>query len=607
MQLQLTKFRYYNHEEEQICKYIEDIILNSDIPEYKQEKHMFFSNHRYVLNIIAKLGFQSNADVLSLYYGLNDGVNRTYGEIAGRYNISREYVRQILKKAFNILLNPVIIRCCAHLNDSEIEAIAGDCEQIDVNRLEGIYKQWLQAREWKKLSDEEKEADAILDNILQTGLGRLSVILDSRNETSNSYTNVLDLLKVEEEMLKNEKNVELIDQIHAWGLHFCYEFEYEEEWLNKCRSGIIAFGIQNFKDLLEVITTNEAYFMELLKKPLLELGLPNRAFNSLKLHGVSTVGGLVQLTKRDCLEMPNMGNVAIKTIVSQLQKLGLDLRPENMNVGLWMELLSQTHNGTHDEKCVKTFQADKISGHNKMKLMTNGIESLGLSSRSYNLLGRLGILTIKDLVSKSENELSSLKGVGTNLIVEVIEKLIALNLYLRPEHRDADEWLTCLVEGDSKTQEQGCDVTEKRGNGILWKMISKNLEIQDDWSIQQIPENYRRAYALGAGLEAENQTKNLAKERLFVRAIINQYNRSVCKVTLDGHLKPTSKQVAHPTEEDSLEAISNNIEIIATLDPKFIKRYDTQIKTMILRSGAIDAAKKGYLISFVNNVTTVSY
>ena len=61
------------------------------------------------------------------------------------------------------------------------------------------------------------------------------------------------------------------------------------------------------------------------------------------------------------------------------------------------------------------------------------IEELELGVRSYNCLKRVGIETIGDLVSKSENELASIPNFGKKSIDEVIETLEARGLSLRED------------------------------------------------------------------------------------------------------------------------------------------------------------------------------
>ena len=59
------------------------------------------------------------------------------------------------------------------------------------------------------------------------------------------------------------------------------------------------------------------------------------------------------------------------------------------------------------------------------------IEELELGVRSYNCLKRVGIETIGDLVSKTENELASIPNFGKKSIEEVKETLATHGLTLR--------------------------------------------------------------------------------------------------------------------------------------------------------------------------------
>ena len=61
------------------------------------------------------------------------------------------------------------------------------------------------------------------------------------------------------------------------------------------------------------------------------------------------------------------------------------------------------------------------------------IEELELGVRSYNCLKRVGIETIGDLVSKSENELAAIPNFGRKSIEEVRETLAAHGLTLKGE------------------------------------------------------------------------------------------------------------------------------------------------------------------------------
>ena len=59
------------------------------------------------------------------------------------------------------------------------------------------------------------------------------------------------------------------------------------------------------------------------------------------------------------------------------------------------------------------------------------IEALELSVRTFNILKRDGIDTIEQLVQKSPNEITKIRGMGARSYNEIVEKLEARDLSLR--------------------------------------------------------------------------------------------------------------------------------------------------------------------------------
>ena len=67
---------------------------------------------------------------------------------------------------------------------------------------------------------------------------------------------------------------------------------------------------------------------------------------------------------------------------------------------------------------------------NATKNLDVTIDELELSVRSYNCLKRAGINTVKDLTSKTEDEMIKVRNLGRKSLDEVIEKLNSMGLYL---------------------------------------------------------------------------------------------------------------------------------------------------------------------------------
>ena len=87
------------------------------------------------------------------------------------------------------------------------------------------------------------------------------------------------------------------------------------------------------------------------------------------------------------------------------------------------------HRGLPRPAAPRTVAAEQSSGAGGMENFP--IEELELGVRSYNCLKRVGIETIGDLVSKSENELAAIPNFGKKSIEEVKETLATQGLTLR--------------------------------------------------------------------------------------------------------------------------------------------------------------------------------
>ncbi len=68
-----------------------------------------------------------------------------------------------------------------------------------------------------------------------------------------------------------------------------------------------------------------------------------------------------------------------------------------------------------------------------VKILETSIDDLDLSVRAYNCLKRAGILTLHDLVDKSENEMMKIRNLGKKSLKEVIDKVKSMGLSFRNE------------------------------------------------------------------------------------------------------------------------------------------------------------------------------
>ena len=69
-----------------------------------------------------------------------------------------------------------------------------------------------------------------------------------------------------------------------------------------------------------------------------------------------------------------------------------------------------------------------------VKILETSIDDLDFSVRAYNCLKRANILTLKDLVDKSENEMMKIRNLGKKSLKEVMDKLKDMGLNFRDEN-----------------------------------------------------------------------------------------------------------------------------------------------------------------------------
>lgn len=69
-----------------------------------------------------------------------------------------------------------------------------------------------------------------------------------------------------------------------------------------------------------------------------------------------------------------------------------------------------------------------------VKILETSIDDLDFSVRAYNCLKRANILTLKDLVDKSENEMMKIRNLGKKSVKEVMDKVKDMGLNFRDEN-----------------------------------------------------------------------------------------------------------------------------------------------------------------------------
>lgn len=136
------------------------------------------------------------------------------------------------------------------------------------------------------------------------------------------------------------------------------------------------------------------------------LSLSVRSFNALVAVGIATVGLFIKLSEREILDIKNLGAKSRYEIV----KLQHNLRNGNADVIFT--------NPTEKER------ENQVDDHDGAIIsMTETIDVLQLSVRSYNCLKKNGITTLAQLNTLSVGELLSMRNLGMGSANEILDKI----------------------------------------------------------------------------------------------------------------------------------------------------------------------------------------
>lgn len=125
-----------------------------------------------------------------------------------------------------------------------------------------------------------------------------------------------------------------------------------------------------------------------------------------------------------------------------------------------------------------------------------------------------------------------------------------------------------------------------------------------NYDINEIPEKYRRAYTIGAGVIAQEEMK----QGLIARAIYSNQsklaNASGANVEAVTHAPKTetTKSINEMTDSQLLKAIEADISIIDCLEDSFVAKYRRKLMGLILNNSTLSLEKRLELIDFIQDI-----
>lgn len=154
--------------------------------------------------------------------------------------------------------------------------------------------------------------------------------------------------------------------------------------------------------------------MESMKDKVLNMSVGDLDFEEqtvivLNEAGIHTVKDLISHAADEIFELPKIGPLRFKDINEKIKALGLSFNIPEMGI-----MVEPRH----------------VMGE---KVLEMTIEELDFSVRTYNCLVRAGILTVEDLISRTESEMIKVRNLGRKSLEEIFLKLQALGLSFKEE------------------------------------------------------------------------------------------------------------------------------------------------------------------------------
>ena len=152
---------------------------------------------------------------------------------------------------------------------------------------------------------------------------------------------------------------------------------------------------------------------QILETPISDFELSVRSRNCLKKMNINTLGDLLNITEAELLSFKNFGETSLREIKTILEPKGLQL-------GMALE----------EKQAPSEELSDRITAE-EQGVLNKHVEELQLSVRCRKCLQKLNVLTLGELIHKTEAELLGVKNFGVTSLNEIKKILANFGLALR--------------------------------------------------------------------------------------------------------------------------------------------------------------------------------
>ena len=154
----------------------------------------------------------------------------------------------------------------------------------------------------------------------------------------------------------------------------------------------------------------------LLDTPVADFELSVRSRNCLKKMNIHTLGDLLRITEPELLNYKNFGETSLNEIKAMLKQ-------KTLRLGQLADDSRRTNQAS--------LAARRIAPDAPAELLSKPLSEIEFSGRSRKCLQRLNLMSIGDLIQKTEAEMLSTKNFGQTSLTEIKQRLEDLGLSLR--------------------------------------------------------------------------------------------------------------------------------------------------------------------------------
>jgi DNA-directed RNA polymerase subunit alpha len=155
----------------------------------------------------------------------------------------------------------------------------------------------------------------------------------------------------------------------------------------------------------------EAKLQQVLAQPVAEVSFSPRVRNALQKLGVNTLGDLVAKSEEELLGIPNFGRTSLRELKEFLSAKGLTMTSAGGPGGIV------------EEAAVEGGEAPAAGGPVSPEVQQKNLSDIEWSGRIRKVFEKMGVVTVGDLLKRTEKDLLKSKNLGVTSIKEIRKKL----------------------------------------------------------------------------------------------------------------------------------------------------------------------------------------